>query len=179
MLTVRSLNWPADRASLLLLDSSFLTDRVYHVGQTNATFTLHSVPITPPLQKDYGFAADVDNLPTFDQVIVAERDATIVGIAALKFEAWNQRANLWHFYIAPAERGRGLGRRLMNEINQAARTHGMRCLWLETQNINDGAIQFYRRVGFQWCGLDTSLYTASENAPNEIALFFVQYLDPK
>lgn len=176
MLSIRSLKWPADRAALLLLDSAFLTDRVYHVEQTTHAFALYDVPVTPPLRKDYGFAADVDSLPMFDQVMVAERGATIVGIAALKFEAWNGRANLWHFYIAPAERGRGVGRCLMDSIFQAAQTHGMRCVWLETQNINYGAIQFYRRMGFQWCGLDTSLYDPTGNA-NEIALFFVCYFD--
>jgi ribosomal protein S18 acetylase RimI-like enzyme len=49
-------------------------------------------------------------------------------------------------------------------------------VWLETQNTNYGAIQFYRRVGFQCCGLDLSLYDTDGPAAGEIALFFVRYL---
>jgi ribosomal protein S18 acetylase RimI-like enzyme len=34
----------------------------------------------------------------------------------------------------------------------------MRCLWLETENVNYPAIGFYRRAGFRLCGLDDILY---------------------
>lgn len=33
-----------------------------------------------------------------------------------------------------------------------------RCLWLETQNVNYPAVQFYLRLGFELCGLDQTLY---------------------
>lgn len=176
MVTVRPLQWPADRAALHALDTSFVTNQVYQIAQTEHAFALTTVPITPPLRKDYQFMHEVDTLPTFDQVVVAECDATIAGVAALNVEAWNHRAILWHFYIAPEYRGRGVGRHLMHSVTQAAQARGARCVWLETQNINYGAIVFYQRVGFQWCGLDTALYDPSTTPPHEIALFFVRHL---
>jgi ribosomal protein S18 acetylase RimI-like enzyme len=103
-------------------------------------------------------------------------DTTLVGIMALKFEAWNRRAVVWHFYMAPAYRGRGVGRALMDAAADEAQNRNVRCLWIETQNINYGAIQFYERVGFRWCGLDTSLYDPQRVAPEERALFFVRWL---
>jgi ribosomal protein S18 acetylase RimI-like enzyme len=95
---------------------------------------------------------------------------------ALKFETWNRRAVVWHFYIAPAYRGRGVGRALVEAAAAEAQNRNARCLWLETQNINYGAIQFYEHVGFRWCGLDMSLYDPQRVATEEIALFFVRWL---
>lgn len=178
MLKLRSLDWPADRPALVALDTSFRTDRVYEVIRHARSFALRPVPVSPPLHKDYRFADDVDSLPGFDQVLVAERDAAVVGIAALKMESWNRRAVLWHLYVAPAERGRGVGRTLIDGVIVVARQHQARCIWLETQTINYDAIQFYQRVGFAWCGLDTSLYDPRSQATHEIALFFVYQLAP-
>jgi len=149
---------------------------VYQVVQLDRSYALEVVSITPPLHKNYAFAADVDSLPTLDYVIVAEVDATLVGIMALKFEVWNQRALVWHLYIAPDRRGQGAGRALIDAATAEAQNRNARCLWLETQNINYGAIQFYERVGFRWCGLDTSLYDPQGVVPEEIALFFVRWL---
>lgn len=178
MLTFRPLDWPADRAGLGALDTSFRTGRVYQVVRRAHSFALSPVSVSPPLHKDYRLADELDGLPDFEQVIVAERDASIVGVAALRFEAWNRRAILWHLYVAPAERGQGVGRALVDRVIEAARRQAARCVWLETQNINYDAIQFYERVGFAWCGLDTTLYDPGGQPLDEIALFFVYPLAP-
>jgi ribosomal protein S18 acetylase RimI-like enzyme len=41
---------------------------------------------------------------------------------------------------------------------RARREPATGCLWLETQNVNYPAVQFYRRMGFRLCGLDETLY---------------------
>jgi len=66
---------------------------------------------------------------------------------------------------------------LIDNVVQAAHQRHAGCLWLETQNINYGAIQFYQRVGFTWCGLDLALYDSHGLAAGETALFFVRYLE--
>jgi ribosomal protein S18 acetylase RimI-like enzyme len=104
---------------------------------------------------------------------VAEIATTLVGVAALKVEAWNRRAVLEHLFIDAPYRGRGIGRTLIADVVRSAQERQARCLWLETQNVNYGAIQFYQRVGFRCCGLDTTLYDSDEPAPGETALFFV------
>jgi ribosomal protein S18 acetylase RimI-like enzyme len=172
MLNLRTLNWPADRDGLLALDTSFTTERVYRVTGADASFTLEEETVDPPLRKVFDLVDEVESLPDLDSVVVAEVEGRIVGLLALKHEAWNRRAVIWHLYVDPSTRGQGIGRALIEEAIQTAQRWSARCLWLETQNINIGAIQFYRRLGFQWCGLDTTLYDPAGEAAGEIALFF-------
>ncbi len=176
VISLRGLRWTEDREPLLALDASFTTDRVYRVVATGTSFVLEDVAIAPPLHKVYYIADDVDSLPQFDHVVVAEVDARIGGMAALKFDSWNRRAVLWHLYVTPAYRGRGIGRALMNDVVQTAQHWQARCVWLETQNVNYPAIQFYRQLGFQWCGLDMTLYDSQGPAASETALFFARTL---
>ena len=103
---------------------------------------------------------------------MAEVDGKIAGFVALRFESWNRRAAIWHLYVAPATRGLGLGRKLVDATEQRARSLGARCLWLETSNVNYPAIQFYRRIGFEWCGLDRTLYAPDGDGAGEVALYF-------
>ena len=56
-------------------------------------------------------------------------------------------------------------------------TPGARCLWLETQDVNYDAIQFYQRVGFQWRGLDRSFDEHDGSATDETAVFFMRLLE--
>ena len=51
-----------------------------------------------------------------------------------------------------------------------------RCSWLETQNVNYPAAQFYRRLGFRLCGLDETLYRPGIPGmlPGEVALYIQQ-----
>ena len=118
-------------------------------------------PVIPALHKHYGLA-ELGDLPGHDYVVVAEIDQIAVGVAALDVENWNWRAILRHIYIDAACRGQGIGRILIDDVLREARTRRARCLWLETQNTNYAAIQFYQRLGFQCCGLDTTLYDPQE-----------------
>jgi ribosomal protein S18 acetylase RimI-like enzyme len=56
-----------------------------------------------------------------------------------------------------------------------AKAAGARCLWLETQNVNYPAIQFYLAHGFYLCGFDESFYDPVE-LPGEFAFFFSRLL---
>ncbi len=172
MLHLRELCWPADREHLLALDTSFTTDRVYRVVATNGAFALEECAITPSLHKTYDLTDELDALIQNHHVVIAEVDGDVVGMAALKYEAWNRRAVLWHLYIDPKHRGRGIARALIKNAIQVARNWQARCLWLETQNVNYPAIQCYRRLGFELCGLDLTLYDTADLGADEVALFF-------
>jgi ribosomal protein S18 acetylase RimI-like enzyme len=73
--------------------------------------------------------------------------------------------------VSAPHRGRGLGGALVDALADHARAAGARCLWVETQNVNHPAIQFYLAHGFYLCGFDESFYDPVEN-PGELAFFF-------
>jgi ribosomal protein S18 acetylase RimI-like enzyme len=173
MIALRSLHWPDDRASLLTLDTSFTTDHAFRLERTDNSVKLLEVILEPPIHKSYSLAADVDLFPNHDWVQIAEYEHEVVGVAAMTIEAWNRRAVLRHLYVTSVARGMGVGRALVTAAIGVARARQARCMWVETQTINYGAVQFYRKMDFAWCGFDTSLYDSSED---EVALFFSREL---
>ena len=73
----------------------------------------------------------------------------------------------------------GCGRALIDALAERARREpSARCLWLETQNVNYPAVQFYLRMGFRLCGLDETLYRPGDPyiLPGEVALYFARDL---
>jgi len=176
VLTLRSVRWPEDLPALTTFDTAFTTDRVYRVIQTEGSFVLKEESANPPLRKVYPLTNVAEELQKVDYRVVADLGGFIGGFAAAKYEAWNRRVVLWHLYVAPQHRGQGIGRTLLDAVMTFARSTAARCVWLETQNINYPAIQFYRRAGFRLCGLDASLYDPQGPSGEEIALFFVHDL---
>ena len=172
MIALRPLRWPDDRAALLALDTSFITDRVFHLQHANHGFKLDEAPAETPIRKAYSLANFVDLIPSHDWVTVAEHNHGIAGVASMTIEAWNRRAVLNHLYVAREARRIGVGRALVTAAIEAAHVRNARCVWVETQTVNYGAVQFYRSLGFEWCGFDTSLYDPSDAGVDEVALFF-------
>jgi ribosomal protein S18 acetylase RimI-like enzyme len=177
MLTLRGLRWPDDRDALLALDTSFTTRRIYRVVAADTGFTLHEAVVTPPLHKVYDLTDDVEGIPALDHVWIAERDSQVAGVAALIHDALDRRAIVRHLYVDRAHRGQGIGRALMEAMVARARQWQARCVWLETQDVNYAAIQFYQRLGFQWCGLDLSLDERDGSPTDETAVFFMRIVE--
>jgi GNAT superfamily N-acetyltransferase len=63
-------------------------------------------------------------------------------------EGRNDMAVLWDIRVAPEERGRGVGRALMNAVGWA-RERGCREMKVETQDVNVAACRFYAAMGFR------------------------------
>ena len=177
MLVIRPARWPDDLALLAGVEFSFTTDRIYRVIRDELSFGLVEEAVDPPLHKDYGSVTDNDDrLPEMDCVLVAERDGELAGFATAEYERWSRRVAVRHLFVAGRYRRSGVGRALLDELDTFARSAGARCLWLDTQNVNYPAIQFYRRVGFRFCGLDESFSDPAGPDRNEVALFFVREL---
>lgn len=86
------------------------------------------------------------------QVFLAFGNGEPVGIAVcfIGFSTFAARLllNISDYYVAPALRGRGVGRLLMQKVEAKARQ--LRCckLTLEVQEHNDRALTVYTRAGF-------------------------------
>ena len=71
-----------------------------------------------------------------------------VGCGALKLHA-NAPAELKRMWVAPSVRGLGVGVRLLRELEQRARSAGVRVLRLETNRALKEAITLYRASGYR------------------------------
>lgn len=97
----------------------------------------------------------------------ASMDGRNVGGAAVAFntsgvELLKARANiaalLWDIRVVPDGRGKGIGSALFNAASEWAQARGCRELWIETQNTNVPACNFYQRQGCVLVAVNTSAY---------------------
>ncbi len=86
------------------------------------------------------------------------------GYVDTEYEPWNRRLVVADIEVAGPWQGRGIGPRADEPRRRAGAGVRAGHVWLEVTNINAPAIRAYRRMGFAFCGLDTTLYrgTASE-----------------
>lgn len=85
---------------------------------------------------------------------------------------WNHYAYIDNLVVDASHRRLGIGRRLIEQAKQWARSKNLAGIMLETQNNNVAACQFYERCGFKLCGFDTHLYKAINPDTDEIALYW-------
>jgi GNAT superfamily N-acetyltransferase len=90
--------------------------------------------------------------PQFGRIWLIEDESQIIGYIALCFgysiEFGGRDAFLDEFYIAEPARGRGVGRRVLEEIKGEAAQFGVRAMHLEVAGANSAAKQFYSQLGF-------------------------------
>ena len=91
-------------------------------------------------------------------------------------QPWNKSVTVWEFHVAEAQRGQGLGRRLMERVIEQARRDKFRIIVCETQTTNAPAIHIYRRLGFQIEGVDISFYSNHDYPDGEMAVFMKRRL---
>lgn len=89
-----------------------------------------------------------------EAVRIVERDGELAGSLALTDDGGEVGCLRW-FLIDPGLRGRGLGRRLVSELVDAAREHGFRWLRLETFSDLRAAAAIYRDAGFSLVAEET------------------------
>lgn len=94
-------------------------------------------------------SADAHELtPPAGLLLIARLREAPVGCGALKLHP-NAPGELKRMWVAPHARGLGLGRRLLQELERAAREAGVTVLHLETNRTLQEAIQMYRRAGYR------------------------------
>ena len=79
---------------------------------------------------------------------IAERDGRLAGFIALTEEGGNRGQVRW-FIVDAAERGSGLGRRLLRELLETAPAGDYRTLELITFSELEAAARLYREAGFR------------------------------
>ena len=117
-----------------------------------------------------------------ERLIVAEQGGRIAGYVMVG-KSWNRTAELALIIVDAAYRGRGLGRRFVEEADAYARERGLRALQWETQTDNRNAIEFALAQGFRIAGFHDALYEnrgdERQDAPDfrGLAVYLTRELD--
>jgi ribosomal protein S18 acetylase RimI-like enzyme len=116
-----------------------------------ANYAESGYPFDPAAARDC-FAAMLRD-PALGRVWLVEAGGEVAGYAVLAFgyslEYRGRDAFVDDLYVAPAQRGRGLGRAALEAVEAAARELGVRALHLEVERGNSAAQALYRRRGFR------------------------------
>lgn len=182
MLTTRPLT-PADVSRLGQIDANFASDRYLDVERSsdelNVTWKLTERPLDPPFTStDYGVHPH-EHAPMAERIraadglqLIVEDGAHPVALVDVERHTWRNAAFVWNILIDRAHRRQGLGTQLMQRIVDWARGAGLRGIVCETQTNNIAACRFYRKFGFQLCGIDDHFYSNEDVALKEVALFW-------
>ena len=95
-------------------------------------------------------------------VIVMRRGIRIAAFALMNFG--EETAHLTLLAVRPAYRRQGLGRQLVDWLEQSAMTAGIFRINLELRAGNAGALAFYDRLGFEQLGVEPGYYQGKEAA---------------
>lgn len=90
--------------------------------------------------------------------LVAERDGALLGYGMILLHRTTAAARLYSFAVDPAARRQGLGRRLLQAIEERARAAGAAELRLEVRPDNQAAIASYQAAGYRTFGTYTDFY---------------------
>jgi ribosomal protein S18 acetylase RimI-like enzyme len=150
-------------------------------SEDHFSIELRFVTIEQPFVKKYGHF-DEEAIRRFNSLLKegysfgAYDGDSLVGLAIAEARSWNRSLWVHEFHVSETHRRRGIGKRLMERVEEKARESALRIIVCETQNTNATAIEVYRRLGFGIEGIDVSLYSNSDYPDGEIALFMKRRL---
>jgi ribosomal protein S18 acetylase RimI-like enzyme len=110
------------------------------------------------------------------EVLAAFVEGSEAGIIQFEHQRWNNSLRVWHIFVHPAFKRRGIGSALMDACKRRAAEAGARRVVLETQSSNFGAVQFYLANGFALVGLDATSYSNEDVARGEVRLEMTWHL---
>lgn len=99
-----------------------------------------------PIESHHGIDIEALSRPEVRFAVLRDARQCAVGCGAIVLNGGN--AELKRMYIAPQWRGQGLGRRLLDFLEQQARDAGATQCRLETGVRQPEAIALYRRCGY-------------------------------
>ncbi|MXQ55319.1 GNAT family N-acetyltransferase [Shimazuella alba] len=168
-----------DQIKNMNVDESFIVDSalVLSAKGQEISYTIKEIPsyrksyIGEPYEEmsmeDYFTYIDNPN-----QIIYfAFVENQVVGQIILK-RNWNQYAYVEDIKVDARFRMHGIGRRLIEQAKQWARSHNMPGIMLETQNNNVRACKFYESCGFVIGGFDFCVYKGIDKQNDETAIYW-------
>ena len=137
---------------LAVLDDAEAIRRIYNHEVEHTTHTFDLVPRT--LEDQRAWLRDREGALG---VLVAELDGQVVGFASLseyRPRAAYRTSVESSVYVDGAQRGRGVGRRLMGELVEVARTRGFHTMVARVAGGHQASVQLHEAVGFTVVGTE-------------------------
>jgi GNAT superfamily N-acetyltransferase len=172
-MVIRELDRKTDRRAVESIDTAFETSSVFDVVPRQRGLELVERPLAAPITKRYSIGEVFAPWARWDAGWIADEDG-VRGFATAGFEVWHERLVLWFLYIAPAWRRRGIGRALIERVEDHGRELGATHVWLETSNVNVPGVTAYERLGYTLCGVDRLYY--GSYMPGEAAIYLAKTL---
>jgi ribosomal-protein-alanine N-acetyltransferase len=97
-----------------------------------------------------------------DTFYVAEKNGIVVGYVISR--KVNTSGHILAIAVDPNHRRQGIGSILMEVVTDKLRREGAEEIWLEVRVSNTGAIQFYKKLGFEKKGYIPHYYSDGEDA---------------
>ena len=97
-------------------------------------------------------------------------DGSVLGYVEFAFSEWNNTLQMTQLLVLPGSRGRGVGKALFEFVKGVALERDYRVILLEAQNYNTPAIDFYRAMGFKFCGANLYFYSNTDVEDDEVML---------
>ncbi len=103
------------------------------------------------LNKMYNLKTLESQLSEKGQVfLLAEEEGVFLGFAAYELNySEGEKTKLHKIYVLPSAQGKGLGKKLINEIADQAKSTSQKSLLLNVNKFNQPAIDFYGYLGFK------------------------------
>lgn len=95
-------------------------------------------------------------------VVVARENRQLVGFGVMTYH--EEQANLDLLAVKLRYRYQGIGRQIVQWLEQVALTAGIATVYVQVRQLNAGAIKFYEKLGYQTIGEQHGYYRGRENA---------------
>ena len=165
MLEIKEL--PREQWENYELAFSYETDGYYSFQVSGWDFSLTFNPYPAPVRREFTghlFEGWLESPAAFG----AFYDGRLAGVAECAAESWNNRFRITNLLVFEGFRGLGIGKRLIQRAEEAAKARGARMLILETQTCNRKAVDFYLAIGFRPIGFDLFCYSNSDPDMEEV-----------
>lgn len=154
------------------------SDTIYEIDRevkdNIITFNLRAVINETAIEKKW--SSDVSICERYNEIAKkgysfgAYEGNELAGYIIAESREWNNSLWVEMIQVKAGKQFKGTGTMLLNAIEVKARLDKIRIIDIETQNTNVPAIKFYRKNGYEFAGLNMTLYDPSE-IKDEIAIF--------
>jgi len=149
--------------------------RLYASGDFEPLYAIEELCFLPPFRFGRGYMrylVDAPNSATW----IAEEDGQMAGFAIVD---WHRQkvsliAYLQTIEVTPGQRGRGIGKELMERVETSARAAGAVTIWLHVDEQNNLAVRLYEAHGYTCEGRQQDYY-----AQGRAALIYLKRLVPE